>query len=37
MLGFGVVSRAASGFIADKIGGVETLVLSSTLQGVARF
>jgi MFS family permease len=37
MLGFGVVSRAASGFIADKIGGVETLVLSSTLQGVALF
>ncbi|HVT56672.1 MAG TPA: MFS transporter [Xanthobacteraceae bacterium] len=37
MLGFGVVSRAASGFIADKIGGVETLVLSSSLQGIALF
>jgi len=37
MLGFGVISRAASGFIADRIGGVETLVLSSSLQGVALF
>jgi MFS family permease len=37
MLGFGVVSRAASGFLADKIGGIETLVLSSSLQGVALF
>ena len=35
MLGFGIVSRLASGFIADKIGGVGTLLLGSTLQGVA--
>jgi len=35
MLGFGIFSRIASGFIADRIGGVATLLLSSTLQGVA--
>ncbi len=35
MLGFGVVSRLASGFIADKIGGVGTLVLGSALQCLA--
>jgi MFS family permease len=35
MLGFGIVSRLASGYIADKIGGVGTLLLGSTLQGVA--
>src|SRR5215467_13823937 len=35
MLGFGIISRIASGFIADRIGGVRTLLLSSTLQGVA--
>jgi MFS family permease len=35
MLAFGIVSRLASGFIADKIGGVGTLLLGSTLQGVA--
>jgi MFS family permease len=32
MLGFGVVSRIASGFIADRIGGVATLLLGSALQ-----
>src|SRR5262249_48609794 len=37
MLGFGIFSRIASGFIADRIGGVATLLLSSTLQGVALF
>ncbi len=37
MLGFGVVSRVASGFIADRIGGVSTLLLGSSLQGVALF
>jgi len=37
MLGFGIISRIASGFIADRIGGVATLLLSSTLQGVALF
>jgi MFS family permease len=35
MLGFGIVSRLASGWIADRIGGVRTLLLGSTLQGVA--
>jgi MFS family permease len=35
MLGFGIFSRIASGFIADRIGGVATLLLSSLLQGVA--
>jgi MFS family permease len=37
MLGFGIVSRVASGFIADRIGGVRTLLLGSLLQGVALF
>src|ERR1700730_17673529 len=35
MLGFGIVSRVGSGWIADKVGGVTTLLLGSTLQGVA--
>ncbi len=35
MLGLGVVSRLASGFIADKIGGVGTLILGSSLQCLA--
>ena len=35
MLGCGIVSRIASGFIADKIGGVRTLLLGSLLQGAA--
>ncbi|MBL8710246.1 MAG: MFS transporter [Rhodospirillaceae bacterium] len=35
MLGFGVVSRLASGLIADKIGGVGTLILGSALQCLA--
>jgi MFS family permease len=35
MLGAGVVSRIASGFIADRVGGVATLLLGSLLQGVA--
>jgi MFS family permease len=37
MLGTGIVSRIASGFIADRIGGVATLLLGSVLQGVALF
>jgi MFS family permease len=37
MLGFGIVSRIASGFIADRIGGVRTLLLGSFLQSVALF
>jgi MFS family permease len=35
MLGFGVVSRLASGWISDRIGGLRTLLLGSGLQGVA--
>ena len=35
MLGFGIISRIGSGFIADRIGGVRTLLLGSLLQGVA--
>jgi MFS family permease len=37
MLGFGIISRVASGFIADRIGGVRTLLLGSVLQGAALF
>jgi MFS family permease len=32
MLGFGMVSRLASGWVSDHIGGVRTLVLGSALQ-----
>jgi MFS family permease len=35
MLGFGIVSRIASGFIADRIGGIATLLLGSVLQAFA--
>jgi MFS family permease len=35
MLGLGIISRIASGFIADRIGGVRTLLLGSVLQGTA--
>jgi MFS family permease len=35
MLGFGIVSRLVSGLIADRIGGVGTLLLGSILQAVA--
>jgi MFS family permease len=31
----GIVSRVASGWIADRIGGIKTLLLGSTLQAVA--
>ena len=37
MLGCGIISRVASGFIADRIGGVATLLIGSVLQGVALF
>jgi len=37
MLGFGLISRIAGGAIADRIGGVATLLISSSLQGVALF
>jgi MFS family permease len=35
MLGLGVVSRLASGWISDRIGGLRTLLLGSLLQGFA--
>jgi MFS family permease len=35
MLAFGVVSRVASGWIADRIGGLAALLIGSGLQGVA--
>jgi MFS family permease len=35
MLGLGIVSRLASGFVADRIGGVGTLIAGSTLQCLA--
>jgi len=35
MLAFGIVSRLASGWICDRIGGLRTLLLGSFLQGVA--
>jgi MFS family permease len=37
MMGFGIVSRIACGFIADCIGGLQTLLIGSALQGVALF
>ena len=37
MLGFGLISRVACGFVADRIGGVATLLISSVLQGAALF
>jgi MFS family permease len=35
MMAFGIVSRVGSGFIADRVGGLPTLLLGSALQGVA--
>jgi MFS family permease len=35
MLGAGIVSRLASGFLADYIGGVRTVLLGSVLQAVS--
>ena len=37
MLGFGVVSRLASGWISDRVGGLKTLFLGSALQGLVIF
>ncbi len=37
MLAFGIISRVASGFVADRIGGVATLLIGAFLQGVALF
>ena len=35
MLGFGIISRIGSGFIADRIGGLATMLLGSALQALA--
>ena len=35
MLGFGIVSRISSGFLADRIGGIRTLLIGSLAQGFA--
>jgi len=35
MLGAGIASRLASGWISDRIGGVRTLLLGAVLQGIA--
>jgi MFS family permease len=35
MLALGIVSRLASGWISDRIGGLRTLMLGSILQGIA--
>jgi MFS family permease len=35
MLALGIISRIASGYIADRIGGVGTMLLGSVLQAVA--
>ncbi len=35
MLGFGIVSRIGSGFLADRIGGILTLLIGSIAQGTA--
>jgi MFS family permease len=37
MLGAGIISRLASGWICDRIGGLRTLLLGSALQGIALF
>jgi MFS family permease len=35
MMGFGVISRIGSGFLADRIGGIRTLLIGSVAQGFA--
>jgi MFS family permease len=35
MLAFGIVSRIGSGFIADRLGGLATLLIGSVAQGLA--
>src|SRR3954471_23362819 len=33
MMGFGIISRIGSGYLADKIGGIRTLLIGSVAQG----
>src|SRR5450631_153426 len=35
MMGFGIISRIGSGFLADRIGGIRTLLIGSVAQGTA--
>jgi len=35
MMGFGIVSRVGSGFVADRIGGIATLLIGSVMQALA--
>ena len=35
MMGFGIISRIGSGFLADKIGGLRTLLIGSVAQAFA--
>jgi MFS family permease len=35
MLGFGIISRIGSGFLADRIGGIRTLLIGAVAQGCA--
>jgi MFS family permease len=35
MLGFGIISRIGSGFLADRIGGIPTLLIGAVAQGSA--
>ena len=35
MMGFGIISRIVSGFLADRIGGLRTLLIGSVAQGFA--
>jgi MFS family permease len=35
MMAFGILGRIGSGFIADRVGGLPTLMLGSALQGIA--
>ena len=35
MMAFGIVSRIGSGYLADKIGGIRTLLIGSVAQGFA--
>jgi MFS family permease len=37
MMGFGIISRVGSGFIADRFGGMVTLMIGSVAQAVALF
>ncbi len=37
MLGLGIISRVASGFLADRIGALKVLIIGSGMQGIALF